>query len=67
MMAYLDSIIIPYIEKIRQQRQVRSDLPALLIFDAFKGQCTDQFLKKLNGNNLLYVFVPANCTDHYSH
>ena len=63
MMAYLDSIIIPYTEAIRQQRQLGSDTPAIVIIDAFRRQCTDPFLKKLNDNNLLYAFVPANCTD----
>ncbi len=62
MMVYLDSIIIPYTEAIRQQRQLGSDSSDLVIFDAFRGQCTDPFLKKLNDNNLLYAFVTAPIT-----
>ena len=34
-----------------------------LIFDAFKGQCVEIVFILLDDNNILYVIVPANCTD----
>ena len=39
------------------------DFPALMIFDCFKGQVTEAFLKKLEQHNLHHFIVPANCTD----
>ena len=42
--------------------QLDSDQSSLFIFDTFKGQVTEPFLQKLEQNNFLYVFVPANCT-----
>ena len=37
--------------------------PALVIFDRFKGQCTENILKLLDDNNIRFAIVPANCTD----
>jgi hypothetical protein len=34
-----------------------------VLFDRFKGQCTPNVLSILNKNNILFVVVPANCTD----
>ena len=36
---------------------------ALLIFDNFKGQCTEVLLKLLDAENINVVLIPANCTD----
>ena len=35
----------------------------MVIFDRFKGQCTDQFLSLLKDNGIHILIVPANCTD----
>ena len=34
-----------------------------MIFDVFKGQCTEDVLKMLEDNHIERVVVPANCTD----
>ena len=34
-----------------------------MIFDVFKGQCTEEILKVLEDNHIEHVVVPANCTD----
>ena len=39
------------------------DQRALLIFDNFKGQCTEAILKLLDENNVSVVLIPPNCTD----
>ena len=39
------------------------DQRALLIFDNFKGQCTETLLKLLDENNVSVVLIPPNCTD----
>ena len=35
----------------------------LLIFDNFKGQCTEALLNLLDENNVSMVLIPPNCTD----
>ena len=57
-MAYIDNIIIPYAQKERISFGLSSEHCALVLFDAFKGQCMSKVLKKLEDNNILY-----NCTD----
>ena len=39
--------------------------PALVIFDVFKGQCTEEVFKMLEDNHIERVVVPANCTDRF--
>ena len=62
-MAYLNNIIIPYVQKERISLGLSCDHCALVLFDVFKGQCTSKVLKKLEDNNILYVTVPNNRTD----
>ena len=38
-------IIIPYVVQTRVKLQLSSDYPALVLFDVFKGQCTDAVYK----------------------
>lgn len=54
---------MPYIERKRTELSLDSTQPALVIFDRFKGQCTDRILKMLDDNNIRLAIVPANCTD----
>ena len=39
------------------------DQCALLIFDNFKGQCTEALFKLLDENNVSVVLIPPNCID----
>ena len=34
-----------------------------MIFDNFKGQCTEEFLKFLDSNNIDVILILPNCTD----
>ncbi len=43
--------------------KLSSDYPALVLFDVFKGQCTESVYRLLDEHNILYIIVPANCTD----
>ena len=63
MMIYIEEVVVPYVKKKRQQLNLDEDHPALVIFDVFKGQCTDEVLHILADNNIEYIRVPANCTD----
>ena len=47
----------------RQQLDLEDDNPALVIFDVFKGQCTEEVLKMIDDNHIERVVVPAHCTD----
>ena len=47
----------------RKDLSLADDHPALVIFDRFKGQCTERLLSLLDDNNLRIAIVPANCTD----
>ena len=61
--AYIENIIIPYVQKERALLGLSNDQCALALLDVFKAQCTSKMLKKLEDNNILYVTVPNNCTD----
>ena len=63
MLTYIQEIIVPYVKRKREQLELDDDHPALVIFDMFKGQCTEDVLKILEDNNIERVLVPANCTD----
>ena len=60
---YLKFILLPYVVQTRKDLSLPDDYPALLIFDRFKGQCTENILSLLNNNHLRISIVPANCTD----
>ena len=63
MIDYVKKIIIPYVTETRIKLNLNADHPTLVLFDVFKGQCTEQVLQLLQDNNILYIFVPANTTD----
>ena len=60
---YVLKILLPYIDGKRSTLKLTSDHPALVIFDRFRGQCTDKILGLLHTNNVHVVIVPPNCTD----
>ena len=64
MVDYLEKILFPYIKKKRQELKLDSNYPALVIFDRFRGQCTDNFLPCLKTTMcLLLLFLPTAQTD----
>ena len=50
-------------QKKRRVKALYTSYPALVLFDNFKGQCTDSLLQILTKNNIDYIFIPPNCTD----
>ena len=60
---YVNLIILPYVQKKRMELDLPADYPALVIYDVFKGQCTETISNILQASDILYVHVPANCTD----
>lgn len=63
MLLYITKIIVPHLQEKKKTIGVPLDCSSLVIFDEFKGQTTDNELACLKENNILYVKVPANCTD----
>lgn len=63
MKAYIEKILLPYINSKRRDLKLHPDYPALVIFDKFTGQGTESLLKLLEDNHIHVVMVPANCTD----
>ena len=61
MLQYIDHIIVPYVENIRDLNN--KDTPALVIFDNFKGQITSSVSKLLEQNNIHVCLLPPNTTD----
>ena len=63
MIAYLDKIILPYVVESPKQLKLSSQHPALVIYNVYKGQCTESVIQLLEKYNILYVIIPPNTTD----
>ena len=63
MVAYIESVIVPYMAQKRRQLGLDLKHTGLVILDEFKGQTTSRVLNLLQSNDLMYVIVPPNCTD----
>ena len=62
-MAYIQLIIVLYVQEKRKQLRLEDLQSALVILDEFKRQTTDAVHSLLGQNNIEYVLVPPNCTD----
>ena len=60
---YVYNILLPYVTQKRSELGLPSDHHSLVMFDRFKGQCTEVILKTLEDNKIDVLLVPANCTD----
>ena len=60
MIDYIKKILLPYIREKRQQLSL-DPVYALVIFDHFRGQCTDKFLSLLKDAGIYILIVSANC------
>ena len=63
MINYIAKIIIPFVRKKHRELKKTEDQVALAIFDEFKGQVTQACCEMLWENKILFIRVPANCTD----
>ena len=61
MLQYVDHIIMPYVEAVREV--VGDDKAALVIIDNFKGQVTEAVTSLLDANNIHVCLLPPNTTD----
>jgi len=60
---YLQSVIIPYVRRKRQELNLSDTFSTLAIFDVIKGQTTDAVYQMLRDNNIYVINIPANCKD----
>ena len=63
MVAYIEGVLLPYVDQIRSTLDVGAGQAALVIFDHFKGQLTPKITQILEKNNIQSVLVPPGCTD----
>ena len=61
MLEYIDHIIVPYIERVRQE--LDECKPALVIMDNFKGQVTEKVISVLELHDIHTCLLPPNTTD----
>ena len=57
-----DSVLVPYIRKIKEEQELPQGRKAFAIFDVFAAHRSSKFLDKLSENNILQVSVPGNCS-----
>ena len=61
---YLLKIMVPYVARKKEELHLQEDHQALVIFDNFMAQCTEEVFKLTESHHISYALVPANCTDH---
>ena len=63
MLEYIDKIIVPYVEDKKKELGLPEDHHALVIYDEFRGQITEDVMAELRQHHFDVVLVPPNCTD----
>ena len=63
MKRYVDKVIVPFLDEKRAALKLDKTHPALAIFDCFRGQTTPESYSLFEKHNIIFVQVPANCTD----
>ncbi|KAJ8313477.1 LOW QUALITY PROTEIN: hypothetical protein KUTeg_008970, partial [Tegillarca granosa] len=58
MAEYINKIIVPYIDSVKDEKDFSIRQKSLVIFDCFRGQITDEFLSLLNKESILYATIP---------
>ena len=59
---YVDEIILPYVDKIKEELGLPKDEEILRIYDVFKRQTIKRYTDFLLENDLVHVHVHANLT-----
>ena len=63
MLKYINDIIVPFVERVRDDLGTDDSQAALGLFDHFKGQLTANVTAALERHNIQSVLIPATCTD----
>ena len=56
-------VILPYVQRIKKERNLPADQRTLVTFDVFKVHRVEDVETVLGENNVVSVIVPSNCTD----
>ena len=59
---YTEKIIVPFIQKKKDELKLPSSQRALCIMYGFKAQCTREVVKLLDHHGIEIAYVPATCT-----
>ena len=59
---YIEKVIVPYIQRKKDELKLPNSQRALCIIDGFRAQCTSDVVKLLDHHGIDIVYVPANCT-----
>jgi hypothetical protein len=59
---YVEAILVPYFTAQRAALDLDPTHPGLLLMDVFAAHRTDKVKKLLAHHNIIYIFIPANCT-----
>ena len=59
---YIETVLRPSITTIQQELNLPPEQKSVLTWDVFRAHRTPTVLKKLEDENIVCVFVPANCT-----
>lgn len=62
MVAYIENIIVPYVEKVREDL-LDKEKAALVVMDNFKGQVTSKVTALLERHNIHTCLMPPNTMD----
>ena len=62
---FVQEIINPRAIAVRKAKGLPADQKALLIWDVFKGQCTNKVNHLLENLNIKVIYVPANMTHFF--
>ncbi len=57
---YITHILVPYVKKKREDLSLSPNHRALVIYDKFKAQCTQNILELLEQNGIDIVIVPTD-------
>ena len=62
---HIREIILPYVDKIKEELGLQKEQTSLLIYDVFKRQTTNSYTGFLLENYLVHIHVPANLTHKF--
>ena len=58
----IDEVLVPHIEKVKNEKSLPASQQSLLLWDAFKAQLTQKVKDALSANQIESVMVPKNMT-----
>ena len=58
----IEELLVPYIEKVKEEKTLPQSQNSLLVWDAFKAQSTPKVMDTLSSYGIKAVMVPKNMT-----